>query len=265
MVSPKSSSEPTWSRSERLWGTSYFPLNLLTGMPVKGAMDPTCYMCDAPGITEEHSPPKGLFPKLKDTADRRDLRKNLITVPSCEAHNTEKSAEDEYFVFVLNGSILANAVGERQAATKQKRALDQAPGKLKKFVPSWEPVTFKDESGGDYPSALATLDKDRFESVVDKMGRALYFHHFKEKWTAKMVSRSSLLLYTGGKDSESANQQLALIDWTAAQLFAGAESFGNNPEVFFYNARTEPSGSRAIRAMFYGDIQIVFLYSLKDV
>jgi hypothetical protein len=217
-------------------------------------------MCEAPGTTDEHVPPKGLFPKLNDTLDGRDLRKNLITVPSCEEHNTKKSEADEYFVFVFTSSILANQVGEHQAATKQLRAFQLAPGKLKKFVPSCEPFTFKGPNGEIYESARTTLLKDVFDSVVDKLGRALYFHHFGEKWTAGLKPLSNVLINMGGDDDQAYNRQIALLNSLSMIMFIGRESIGENPEVFTYNVRIESGRRRAIRANFYGDAHIAYFY-----
>ena len=59
----------------------------------------TCYMCSAPKTSVEHVPPKGLFPKSKDLPAGMNLRKQLITVPACDLHNTEKSHDDEYLMY----------------------------------------------------------------------------------------------------------------------------------------------------------------------
>lgn len=223
----------------------------------------TCYMCEAPGPTSEHVPPKGLFPELKDTLDGRDLRKNLITVPSCALHNTARSKEDQYFLFVLASHFLANPVGVQQAATKQKRQFQYDPALLKHYVPSWEPVTLKDQRGEIHESARAPLNMTLFESAVDKMGRALYFHHFGSRWTAARVDVHSNIAAYMGKDELANNQQLALVHSMSRLMFIGKESHGANPDVFCYNVRTEAGGRRAIRAIFYVDAQIVFLYSPK--
>ena len=53
-----------------------------------------CYYCGEPAMSEEHVPPKCLFPEQKDTG--KDYRKNLITVPSCDKHNAGKSCDDEF-------------------------------------------------------------------------------------------------------------------------------------------------------------------------
>ena len=57
-----------------------------------------CYMCDSYAVTVEHVPPACLFPEKKDSKDI-DFRKNLITVPSCEIHNSKKSDDDEFLMF----------------------------------------------------------------------------------------------------------------------------------------------------------------------
>ncbi|AXH64146.2 MULTISPECIES: hypothetical protein [Providencia] len=52
-----------------------------------------CYYCGNPATTREHVPPKCFFPKGS----------NLITVPSCEIHNNDKSHIDEIMRVFLMG------------------------------------------------------------------------------------------------------------------------------------------------------------------
>lgn len=55
-----------------------------------------CYFCGRPSVGAEHIPPKSFFIKGK--------RENLITVPSCELHNQDKSKDDEYIRSLLLSS-----------------------------------------------------------------------------------------------------------------------------------------------------------------
>jgi hypothetical protein len=59
-----------------------------------------CYFqgCSRAGATMEHIPPKAFFPK--------DQRDQLFTVPSCKAHNNDKSPDDLYVLahICLNAS-----------------------------------------------------------------------------------------------------------------------------------------------------------------
>jgi hypothetical protein len=60
----------------------------------------TCYYqnCNKYHSTKEHIPPKCFFPS--------DQRKQLLTVPSCKAHNNDKSGDDMYVLthICLNAS-----------------------------------------------------------------------------------------------------------------------------------------------------------------
>jgi hypothetical protein len=67
-----------------------------------------CYMCSRPGTTVEHAPPKCFFPESKDLPGT-DLRKNLITVPACDLHNTAKVKDDEYLLALITAHHGNNA------------------------------------------------------------------------------------------------------------------------------------------------------------
>ena len=62
-------------------------------------MPATCYMCTSAATSVEHVPPRCLFPEQKDLPIGVDLRKQLITVPSCDIHNSRKSKDDEYLFY----------------------------------------------------------------------------------------------------------------------------------------------------------------------
>jgi len=85
-----------------------------------------CYRCDAEATSDEHVPPKCLFPEKKDLPEE-DYRKNLITVPSCEAHNTARSHDDEYLFCVLVASYENNPVARQHFETKIIRLLRRKP------------------------------------------------------------------------------------------------------------------------------------------
>jgi len=73
-------------------------------------MAETCYMCSGKATGKEHAPPRCVFPEKKDSSPGVDYRRNLIRVPSCDAHNTAKSQDDEYLAFVLATHFANNAV-----------------------------------------------------------------------------------------------------------------------------------------------------------
>lgn len=97
-------------------------------------MNNICYHCGQIATSDEHCPPKTLFPKLKDSPDGQDYRKNLLTVRSCDTHNTEKSKEDEYLLYVLVMCLPSNEVAKNQYLTKVKRAIDRRPKLLERLL-----------------------------------------------------------------------------------------------------------------------------------
>lgn len=62
-------------------------------------------MCDKPGVTSEHVPPKSFFPD--------DRRVNLLTVPSCWTHNNGNSKDVEYVRNVITAGWGVNPIGEQ--------------------------------------------------------------------------------------------------------------------------------------------------------
>jgi hypothetical protein len=87
----------------------------------------TCYMCQSEATSKEHVPPLCLFPEQKDLPKGEDLRKNLITVPSCEVHNIEKSGDDTYLLYLLVLNLPSNEIAYNQYATKIKRDIERNP------------------------------------------------------------------------------------------------------------------------------------------
>src|SRR3990170_4856618 len=86
----------------------------------------TCYMCERNAVTREHVPAKCFFPKDGETSSS-DLRKNLVTVPSCDLHNSSKSKDDEYVCFVLAASLDVNPLGADFSGKRIVRAVGKRP------------------------------------------------------------------------------------------------------------------------------------------
>ena len=98
----------------------------------------TCYHCGEPATTAEHAPAKCLFPRLPG------YRENLVTVPSCALHNTEKSGDDEHMLQALN--LLASedkmsGHGRDELIDRTSRSLIRAHDR--KYEPSWQALVSK--------------------------------------------------------------------------------------------------------------------------
>ena len=86
-----------------------------------------CYSCAELATTQEHVPPKCLFPEKKDS-ENLDYRKNLIRVPSCELHNNRFHLDDEFLMIVLAHCHRQNEAGELHKSTKVDRAIERSKG-----------------------------------------------------------------------------------------------------------------------------------------
>ena len=110
-----------------------------------------CYMCDSEGATREHVPPKSFFPK--------NLRKRLVTVPSCVAHNHGQSLDIEYVRNVIAGFYGANARGE-QTFELAKRSFDRNSALFLQTFGDFRTINFNGEETGAFK-----IDLERMKAV----------------------------------------------------------------------------------------------------
>jgi hypothetical protein len=189
----------------------------------------TCYMCDGPATGREHIPAQCIFPKDKQ------YRKNLITVPSCDAHNLAKTKEDEYVKFILTFA----GGGNDQASGMIPgvlRSFDHRPHLVEYFMPGLRPVQVAGNETGQF-----TLDSSRFENWLKSIVRGLYFHENGEKLLCEISG-----IHWGRVCSENFS-----INAVLAQL-PPAKYLGANPKVFQYAFDNSKSGKTSMcRLCFY--------------
>lgn len=220
-------------------------------------------MCHALATSTEHVPPKCLFPESKDLSSGIDLRKNLFKVPACDAHNSKKSHDDEYLLYVLTGSYQINKVGRHLYNTKVKRAIKRNRSLLRKISTTAVPMSFIDPMSGSIVNSVALkFDEVRFNTMIDKMSRAIYFYHFKEKWIYNIKYQAEFLFATVNQ-SDEANLRLKKITKQADECFSNVAYFGENPEVFKYQA-LEADNSRKMRLHFYEGCKLLLIFNSQQ-
>lgn len=134
----------------------------------------TCYMCSLPATSLEHAPPKCLFPTARDTENGINLRKNLITVPSCDEHNSAKSKDDEYLLYSLSLSITSNNTGLNLFLTKVQRAAQRKPALAIELFSTSVPVSLQNTQTKEIAEAHAiTVNGARIDKVLAQCARAL--------------------------------------------------------------------------------------------
>jgi len=217
-----------------------------------------CYMCDEPATSHEHVPPKCIFPERKDLQGE-DLRAQLITVPSCDTHNSKKSKDDEFLMVSLAGIIGNNSIGYRHNFTKVNRAIRNTSGRLldavflkrKHYVVKLEDNAFLQVIWG-------TPDFKRLENCFDRIARGLFCHHFG----AGFQGQSRVLMgYLANSDKNSATFT-KFIKHRAEIDLKGKERFGYNPSVFFYQfTDRDQNGLFLLRMCFYegADVFVSFI------
>lgn len=224
----------------------------------------TCYMCDEKSTSSEHVPPKCLFPEKKDLPKGVDLRKALITVPSCDLHNSKKSNDDEYLLYCLVMSIPSNKIGNNHFFTKIMRAIERNPSLIKKYLQNHQTVSVENMETGEWSRSIGCqIDDSRFDKSLEQLSRALYFHHFGVKTEGEIRIYPNFLLSMNEGYKET-NASIAKMDSMSEQLFSKEVTHGKNPEVFKYCAvDLGASEAKILRLYFYEGNRVTIIFKDK--
>ena len=217
----------------------------------------TCYMCDAVATSREHAPPLCFFPKSNEVG--QDLRRNLITVPACDSHNSKKSKDDEFFrSIVLMTAAESSEITRHQFFGKFLRAVKRAPHVYRSF--------FSDRGSiAERKQHAMQIDRPRFDACADHIARAIFFHSFRSKWLFP-VAVESPNFYANVVSDNVVPDQRTMRAISLSRQFLGSEPVrGENPEVFKYRIRfDEDEQIYAFAGIFYDSFE-VFMYSSKNI
>jgi hypothetical protein len=103
------------------------------------------------------------------------------------------------------------------------------------------------------------LEEDRFNTIIDRLARAIYFHHFKEKWVKGILYQAEFLFATANQ-SDEANSRIKEISRQADERFSNVAFLGDNPEVFKYQS-LEADNARIMRLHFYGGCKLLLIFN----
>lgn len=216
---------------------------------------PTCYMCDKSSTSTEHVPPKCFFPDIDETGGV-DLRKNLLTVTSCDDHNLRKSDDDVYAWYVVSVCHGAENVGQLTDRSRLWRGIARRPALFRQMLADAKPAIFSDpEKPETYETLALSLNENRFHSEFEKIGRALYFKHFDRKWLGPVRSLAEFLFFPDSTE-RTVNQSIEIIRSAANKLFKDKTPYGSNPEAFSYYCHAEEKMT-IMRLVFYGRARII--------
>jgi hypothetical protein len=220
-------------------------------------MNDLCYYCGSEATTAEHAPPLAIFPKLKDSPDGRDYRKGLIKVPSCEAHNTEKSREDEYLLYVLVMSLPSNELAKSQFLTKVRRAIERRPKLLERLLLKTHEVIVHDTVTDEWHKTLAIQPEEhRLVGIFTCIAKALYFYEKASTWPGRVSVLSEFML---SFDDLAQNERQRVLELQLNAVLSDVPFKGENPDVFSYQF-VEVDGKTFVRLHFYGSTRVSAVY-----
>lgn len=216
-----------------------------------------CYMCSEHATSKEHVPPLCLFPEEKDIKTSI-FRNNLITVSSCDTHNSKKSKDDEFLMNCLAGIVGNNIIGFFHAHTKVKRALERN-GKDFINVLMREPqlAIIKNEKGNTFPVLVGKPDFHRLHSCFKHIAYGLYFHKFGKQFDGECHVLMDFLFY----ENEKAKKYKLLCRKRFDVEPSKPKNEGNNPEIFRYEfIEPDEFGLIGMRMSFYEGAKVFIAF-----
>lgn len=226
--------------------------------------DNKCYMCEHKATTREHVPPLCLFPEQKDTQGI-DFRNELITVPSCDEHNSKKSKDDEFLMVSIAGIVGNNRLGFFHTKTKINRAIRRKSKDFlnKAVIKNHKDLVIETKRGGKFPVLYGNPDYDRLVKCFESIAYGLYFNEYKKTYTGEIKMLLGFINYNDPNN----NTMIFFIKERFEVEELALEIQGENKEVFKYQfCKPDKFGLIGLKLTFYGatDVYISFLPDNSD-
>lgn len=212
-----------------------------------------CYWCGKEASSMEHVPPKCLFPEEKDVRDvfNKTFRNNLITVPSCDEHNMNKSNLDEYLMANLSGKVGNNFVAYVHTATKVSRSRLRNPQIIqidKKAI-----LKLKNK---EFPVLWITVNTIKLRHSFEAIARALFFYENNDVFKGDCFIVSSFFDHEDDPNGTEFNKRSsALLE--LEQKHWNTELKGNNPDIFTYQfSKVDGFKCQTLAMTFYEGIKV---------
>jgi hypothetical protein len=218
----------------------------------------TCYCCEGIGNTNEHAPPKSIYPKQKYLPKGSpDYRKNLITVPSCKKHNNEKSGDDEYLLALFTLSIPEAKIADPMMK-KWIEAFKRNDSLAKRIFSKSRKITILTERNSliiPEQTWAITTEKQRIDNVIKSIFRALYY--YDSKYQKKLLGNFTVTSPTFFNQNLFIDFQRNEIHQTLFQAFENPNINKKGPhhDIFFYQIFEEGlEGACVIKMVFYNHL-----------
>lgn len=205
-----------------------------------------CYVCGSPSTSNEHVPPDCLFPQ--------GHKVNLITVPSCDKHNSEKSGNDEYLKAILSSYIKNDLKLQIQLLPSILRSFEKIPQKREDVISGAHPTQFDGK-----PAYSLQVDYTRIEQEFTYNAHGVFYKEFKKIWNSPFqIFCTAIPKVEVNKDTKIYNQNSIKIERMAEQLLRNKPKNGENREIFYYQILLEEN-YLTIRMVYYSEITVTAL------
>lgn len=216
-------------------------------------------MCSKPATSREHAPPLCLFPEINDVSTGENYRKNLITVPSCDTHNSKKSKDDQFLLLILLLHYKNNEVGQNHFAGKLIRTLERRSGLLGVLTEKEDILVHGSESSGFH------INRDRFDATMDRIARALHFAEYGEIWNGQVIINTPSLFDMRSHNSFEVNLNQQGLKLMIDKFLAPYPIKGENPAVFYYQIDKALQEKKLLIRMVFYEGFVVYAYSSPEV
>lgn len=221
----------------------------------------TCYICDELATSKEHVPPLCLFPEEKDIKTSY-FRNNLLTVPSCDIHNSKKSKDDEFLMACLTGIVGNNIIGYFHNQTKVKRAIQRKDYDfLDTIMKNRENINVTTNLGQKLPILIGQPDTERLQKCFEHIAYGLYFNKFGHTFKGKIISILDFVTY-----EDDTTEKYKLVIRTRIEVEKNKRTIeGNNPEIFKYEFfEPDEFGLIGLQLQFYEGAKVFIAFQGKD-
>ena len=147
-----------------------------------------CAICGVrEATTRDHIPPKAIF--------SRPLPTSLVTVPACHVCNNGSSVFDERFRVYL-GMVVGDKSEKARKLWKERSmaTLKKNLRLVRSISEGMQEVELRTSGDLKVGKRIAFLwPANEFQSIVERIARGLYYHHFNEILGAQVRCESGLL------------------------------------------------------------------------
>lgn len=104
----------------------------------------------------------------------KDYRVNLVSVPSCDVHNSHKARDDEYMFVGISGYLFVNLIGKKHFDKRTMRVLKHQKPLLARIA-----ATLQRRQFGELEVHTAKVESERVAKYLDYLTRAIFYDHFR--------------------------------------------------------------------------------------